>query len=245
MSLLPVLSPNPRGFLGRLALSVDARPKILLALVIGLTMGRLPDAALILLALAGALLCSSLGGFARGCLGLWRVSAAFVLVWSGLKMGLDLLDGAAMDAALRAAFFLGLRLTVLLLLGLSLAMSASPRALGLGLAWFLRPALGPASWRIALSLSLMIHFLPLTWSAASGLLQNLARRWPDCPWPVRLRLIPAALLRVMGQATWDQAKAIAARGLDRPEAWRTDRPVRPLEWLTALLPGVVLLLAAL
>lgn len=245
MSLLPGLAPNPRGAFGRLILSVDARPKILLALLIGLSLWRLPEAALLPLALAGGWLCFSLGGFARGYLGLWKVGLTFVLVWAGLKLGLDALAGASGEAALRAGVALGLRLTVLLFFGLSLAMSASPRRLGIGLAWFLRPILGARSWQVALSLALMIHFLPLTWAAAAGLLQNLARRRPHCPWSLRLRLIPMALMRVMAQTTWDQAKAVAARRLDRPEAWLPDRPVRPCEWLAVTLPGLVLLLAAL
>lgn len=246
MSLLPGLTPDPKGFLGQLALKVDARPKILLALLIGLSLWRLPDAVLIPLALAGGLLCFCLGGFARGYLGLWKAGVVFVLVWAGLKFGLDMLGGGAdVESALHAAACLGLRLAVLLLFGLSLAMSASPRRLGLGLAWFLRPALGKRSWRVALSLSLMIHFLPLTWVMATGLLQNLHRRWPDCPWLKRLHLIPQALLRVISQTTWDQAVAIAARGLDRPEAWLPDRQPHPLEWLAALVPGLALLALAM
>ncbi len=245
MTPLLGLAPTPRGSFGRLALNVDVRPKILLALLIGLSLWRLPETALLPLALAGGLFCFFLGGFARGYLGLWKVGLTFVLVWTGLKLGLDGLAGASVDAALRAAIVLGLRLAALLFFGLSLAMSASPHRLGIGLAWFLRPILGARSWQVALSLSLMIHFLPLTWAVAAGLLQNLARRWPHCPWSLRLRLIPMALLRVMAQATWDQTKAVAARRLDRSEAWRPDRPVRPFEWLAVTLPGIVLLLAAL
>lgn len=245
MSLLPGLAPNPRGAFGRLTLSVDERPKIVLALLIGLSLWRLPEAALLPLALAGGLLCFSLGGFSRGYLGLWKVGLTFILVWAGLKFGLDALAGASVEAALRAAVALGLRLAVLLFFGLSLAMSASPRRLGIGLAWFLRPILGARSWQVALSLSLMVHFLPLTWAAAAGLLQNLARRWPHCPWFLRLRLIPMALMRVMAQATWNQTMAVAARRLDRPEAWLPDRPVLPFEWLAVILPGIVLLLATL
>ncbi|RXF76972.1 cobalt transporter, partial [Desulfovibrio sp. DS-1] len=48
-------------------------------------------------------------------------------------------------------------------------------------------------------------------------------------------LLPAAVLRILGQRTWTQTVAVAARGLDRPEAWRPDFPFRPVRWALALL----------
>jgi biotin transport system permease protein len=206
---------------------------------------RLPDPALIVLALASAVLCFSLGGFVRAYLSMWKAGLAFVLVWATLKFLMDILGAVSPTSALSASAGLGLRLSTLLLLGLTLALSATPRRLGLGLAWFLRPLLKDRAWQIALALSLMIHFLPLTWATAAGLLQNLSRRWPNCPWRKRVRLVPLALLRVMSQMTWNQAVAVAARCLDQPEAWRNDRAVRLKEWAIVLIPGLVLLALAM
>lgn len=238
MSLLPALAPNPRLFLGRWLLQLDARPKIFLALLTGLVLWRLPEHALPLLTLAAALLCFSLGGFSREYRNLWKGGAVFVLTWTLLKLLLDILGTAAAGAAVAAAAGMGLRLAMLLMLGLTLVLSASPRSLGVGLAWFLRPVLGQRSWRLALALAMMIHFLPLTWTSAAGLLQNLSRRRPKCPWRERLRLVPQALLRVMSQTTWNQTVAVAARGLDRPEAWQPEAPVRPVEWVLVLIFGL-------
>ncbi len=244
MSLLPALTSSPKGALGRFLLDMDVRPKILLALLTGLSLWRLPDVALPVLALGAGLLLFSLGGFARVYLRLWKGGAAFVLAWTALKFLLDLLGPVAATTALTAAAGLGMRLTTLLLLGLTLALSATPHALGLGLAWFLRPVLGQQAWRVAMALALMIHFLPLTWTSAAGLLQNLSRRWPDCPWHRRIRLVSQALLRVMSQSTWKQTLALAARGLDRPGAWRLDQPIRIMQWAAALVPGLALLALA-
>lgn len=245
MSLLPVLSPTPKNVLGRRLLGLDARPKILLVLLVGLSLWRLPFLALIVLFAASALLCFSLGGFVRAHLNMWRAGVAFVLVWTALKFFMDIVGAVNLSSALSASTTLGLRLATLLLLGLTLALSATPRRLGLGLTWFLRPLLRERAWRTALALSLMIHFLPLTWAAAAGLLHNLSRRWPDCPWRERARLIPLALLRIMSQTTWNQTVAVAARSLDQPEAWRNDRAARPEEWAVALIPGVILLALAM
>lgn len=245
MSLLPALNPTPKNVLGRTLLGLDARPKILLVLLIGLSLWRLPAPALLVLSAAAAALCFSLGGFARAHLGMWKAGAVFVLAWGTLKFLMDILGGVNLSSAWFASAILGLRLTALLLLGLTLALSATPRRLGLGLAWFLRPLLKDRAWRAALALSLMMHFLPLTWAAAAGLLQNLSRRWPDCPWRKQVRLVPLALLRVMSQTTWNQTVAVAARCLDHPAAWRNDRAVRPGEWAVALIPGLTLLALAL
>lgn len=245
MTLLPAQTSTPHGLLGRVMLEMDARPKILLTLFIGLTLWRLPVAATALLLMAGAFFCACLGGFARGYLVLWKAGLVFVLVWTGLKFALDVQGGAVAATACADAADLGLRLAVIMLFGFSLALSSSPHRLGIGLAWFLRPVTGEKSWRIALSLALMIHFFPLLVTAADGLMRNLSLRWPDCPWRERLRLIPQALLRIMSQATWNQTVAIAARGLDRPDAWQPDRPVRLMEWLALALPGFLLMVLAM
>lgn len=241
MSLLPALTPTPKGAAGRFLLALDARPKLAFALLAGLSLWRLPDATLIPLALTGALLCFSVGGFARSFFSLWKGALVFVLVWAALKFLLDLAGSVQLPMALASAVNLGLRLATLLLLGLTLALSASPRRLGLGLAWFLRPALGRQAWRVALALALMLHFLPMIWATATGLNQGLSRRWPDCPWRERIRLIPQALLRVMSQTTWKQTLAVAARNLDQSEAWQPERTVMAWEWTAALIPGLVLL----
>ncbi|HDQ41442.1 MAG TPA: hypothetical protein ENN39_10510 [Desulfonatronum sp.] len=245
MSLAPVLNPSPGSSPGRWLAHLDARPKLFVALLAGLSLWRLPGPALAVLALTGAGFCLVLGGFSRAHRRMWIAALCFVLLWSGLKIALDLINGGHPATSLAAGAELGLRLATLLLLGLTLVLSTSPHRLGLALAWFLRPVLRRRAWRLALALTLMIHFLPLTWACANGLTQGLSRRWPDCPWHERVRLISQALVRVMSQLTWKQTLAVAARGLDRPEAWRFHRPLQTVEWAAGLIPGLGLLALAL
>lgn len=245
MSRASFPAPNPRGFWGHLLLELDPRPKTAFALLTGLILWQMPlDLLLVLLILAG-MACHVLGAFSPPNSGVWKAASFFVLGWSVLKIGLDLLAGNHLPASLVAGADLGCRLTTLLFLGFSLTLSASPRRLGIALAWFLRPLAGQRAWLAALSLSLMIHFLPLGLRTASELNRNISRRWPDCPWSSRIRLLPQALLRVLSRTTWTQTLAVAARNLDQPSAWRPERQVRAWEWLATLVPAVVLILLTL
>ena len=222
-------------------LALDARPKLAFALLAGMVLWRLPLPVLLILTLLGGFSCHALGAFDRLNMAFWKVALFFVLIWSALKFGLDLWGGSGLEAGLMAAGELGIRLVTLVLLGFTLTLSTSPRRLGQGLAWYLRPLLGHRAWHAALALALMIHFLPLGLAAASGLNQGLSRRWPGCPWPNRLRLIPQALLRVLSQTTWTQTLAVASRNLDQPKAWQPDRSVHLWEWLLALIPALLLI----
>lgn len=243
MAVAPLLAPTPRDGLGRALLALDARPKLAFALLVGMALWQFPLVILLSLTLLGGVSCRSLGGFTRANKTLWRMAFVFVLIWSGLKCGLDIWGGAGLLAGVEAGAELGIRLGTLLLLGFTLTLSTSPRRLGLGLAWYLRPVLGSRAWKTALALSLMVHFLPLALAAMGGLRQGLTMRWPDCPWPTRIRLIPLALLRVLSQTTWTQTLAVAARDLDNPAAWHPERAVRLGEWAVVLIPILALSLA--
>lgn len=236
MTFTPLLAPTPRDAPGRALLALDARPKLAFALLVGMVLWQLPLLIVFFLTVSGGASCRALGGFTRANGILWRMAVLFVVVWSVLKCGLDVWGGAELLTGVSAGAELGIRLTTLLLLGFTLTLSTSPLRLGVGLAWYLRPVLGCRAWKTALALSLMIHFLPLALATVGGLRQGLAMRWPGCPWPTRLCLIPLALLRVLSQTTWTQTLAVAARNLDRPDAWRPEREVRLGEW------GVILVL---
>ncbi|SDB09720.1 biotin transport system permease protein [Desulfonatronum thiosulfatophilum] len=238
MARNPFLAPAPRNAWGRLLMDLDSRPKLAFAVLAGLVLWQLPLPVLFMITLLGAVSCHALSAFSQTNRNLWRAALIFVLVWAGLKNGLDLVGGGGFPASLAAGADLGLRLSTLMLLGFTLTLSASPRRLGVGLAWYLRPVLRNKAWQVALSLALMIHFLPLSLAAASGLNQGLSRRWTHCPWTSRIRLVPQALLRVLSQATWTQTLAVAARDLDQPEAWRPERHVSAREWIMALVPGL-------
>ncbi len=144
----------------------------------------------------------------------------FVLFWVAVKAGLDAVSGLSAAQIATGAADLALRLAALLLLGLFLALSSSARALGLAVSWAVRPLVGrEQAWRLALSLSLMIHFLPMCLGAIAQVRQTLSRRCPRCGFFQRMVVIPQAVIRSLGQKTWNQTLAVAGRGLDNPRAW--------------------------
>jgi biotin transport system permease protein len=147
----------------------------------------------------------------------------FVCCWMVIKAGLDGIAGLALGQVVAGAAALGLRLTALLLLGLFLALSASPRALGLAVSWVVRPIVGAErAWRLALSLALMVHFLPLCLSTVSQVRQTLGCRCPQCGFFARMVIVAQATIRALGQKTWHQTLAVAGRRLDNADAWEPD-----------------------
>lgn len=237
----------------------DPRLHLLLAGCYGVLVWRLPPSGLAVVAAGLAALFMATPLRRRLRPGMLRGHAWFVLAWMALRFALACLgpvegtpatpggdggvfgnlqftwpDGPLLAHAARESALLGLRLALLIGIGLALALAASPRALGLALVWLLRPVLGARAWQPALGVALMIHFLPM----AQGTFAQ-ASRAADLRGPLPLRrravLLPAAVLRILGQRTWTQAVAVAARGLDRPEAWRPGFPFRPAQWALALL----------
>jgi len=147
----------------------------------------------------------------------------FVVFWCGMKFLLDVITGLPVEAVIVDSLLLGVRLSALLLLGLSLALSTSARSLGLAVSWGLRPFMGKErAWKVALSLALMVHFLPLCLSTMNQVKQTLSVRCPDCGFFRKMVLIPQAVLRALGQKTWNQTLAVACRGLENGDAWQPD-----------------------
>lgn len=152
-----------------------------------------------------------------------RSLAFFVLFWVGIKVGVEMVTGMGWQEAATDGLVLALRLSTLLVLGLALALSTSARSLGLAVSWVLRPVIGgERAWRIALSLALMIHFLPLCLSTLAQVKEAYRGRCPQCSLARRAVGIPLAVVRNLGQKTWNQTLAVAGRGLESPQAWTPD-----------------------
>jgi biotin transport system permease protein len=216
----------------------------------------------ILFAVAWGLLAWQVGGFGLLCyfgllavlslalLGLGEVrgralvaGALLVATWTLVKTGVELAAGAAgLWQAAAEGMLLGGRLLFLVLLGLCLAAATSPRSLGLGLTSFLRPLAGKRSWQGALSLALMLHFLPHALRTLRQARLAVILRRDRLSWWTGYKLLPQTVIRVLGQKTWEQTMALAARGLDGPEAWDHRLPFRIPEWTFGL--SVLCLLAA-
>ena len=226
---------GPTGGLSGLIQRVDPRVKIGLGLFFGLTAWRVsPLGAGLYFIFFGAILTIIAGPF-QGNRSAMRMYFLFVLYWTALKFGIDWLWGAPWQSAAQEAAILGLRLATVLFIGLCLAFSSSPRSLGLALAWLLRPVLGKKAWQAALSLALMVHFMPMVWSAYDSAKRAADYRAPDISARRRIMMALKTTVRVLGKKTWDQTLALAARGLDDPSAWRAKFLFRPWDWIAGLM----------
>lgn len=152
-----------------------------------------------------------------------RSLGLFIVFWIAMKAGIDAISGVPFMELLMAAAVLGLRLAALLMVGLGLSLSTSARSLGMALSWIIRPLVGgERAWKVALSLSLMVHFLPLCLSTLNQIKETVSNRCPHMGRAGRTLLIPQAMLRALGQKTWNQTLAVAGRGLDNEGAWEPD-----------------------
>lgn len=158
----------------------------------------------------------------------------FILFWVGFKMTVDAVTGIPVEHIFLDGGQLATRLVALILLGLVLALSTSARALGLAIAWGLRPIVGKErAWQVALSLALMVHFLPICLATLTQVREVLGRRCPGSGIPTLLRVLPQAVIRNLGQKTWSQTLAVASRRLETPDAWEADFAWSGRDWICA------------
>lgn len=212
-----------RGTVGRLATalcSLDPRVSLFLVLVTGLQVWTIPPRGLALVGLGAVLLLTVLGAQDAIKLRVARTYFTLIAFWVAVQVLLQMIQGTPLAQGAFAGLILGVRLAILLSLGLILALLASPRALGLALSWYSRPLFRRSAWKVALALSLMVHFLPMVWASIETTRSSIALRCPDLPWRQRATLVPQATIRALSQKTWEQTIAIAARRLDSADAWK-------------------------
>lgn len=236
------MPPAPGRFSPRHALAaMDPRVKLATALVLGPIIWRLGPGATALSILAlGLAAFFTVPGSSFGPAAL-RGNALFVLVWVAAKALFDIWGGIAPATALAESAVFGARLLCLICLGLILAASTSPRQMGAALSYALTPVLGRRAWKAALALALLVHNLPLAWTAGAAIRRTMRLRCPDLPFSRKPGLFATALLRAVSLTAYDRTMAVAARNLDRPEAWR---PVFAHPWRGAHPCALVLALAA-
>lgn len=224
-------------------LALDPRVKILVAVTLGVLAWKTGLLGLIFYIIGLSALCWQLRATLPGQRQVLKSYGWFLLFWTVAKVGLELWDGTSMSVAAVEAGVLALRLTCLLLVGLVLALATSPRQLGMALTWFLRPVLGNRAWKGALALSLMVHFLPITWLTLAQVRQATLRRCAHLNLFKRMLIVGQSTLRNLGQKTWNQALAVACRGLYKPQAWQPVFRAGVVQWCCGV--GFVAVAAAL
>lgn len=221
--------------------NMDPRVKLAAALCLGPLVWRFGPAGtaaatLCLAALAASTVPAS--GFGPAA---FRGNALFVVLWAAAKTLFDLWGGAPLAQALAQSALFGGKLMSLIFLGLALAATTSPRQMGSALSFALTPVLGRRAWKAALALALLVHNLPLAWTAGAAIRRAMRLRCPDLPITRAPGLFATALLRAVSLTAFERTMAVAARNLDRPEAWR---PAFAHPWRGALPCTLAVALAA-
>ncbi|MDZ7759403.1 MAG: CbiQ family ECF transporter T component [Desulfovermiculus sp.] len=214
----------------------DARVKIGLSLVIGVCAWQAGPWALGLFALGAGILACIVAGKGIVSRGQLRGIILFVGVWAGMKAGLELFGGN--PQWWEHSLLLAARLLVLVLVGLCLAASTSRVQVGLAVSSLMRPFFKDKSWQGALSLALMIHFIPVAMGTMHTVKRSVSMRGQDLPIWRRLHLFVTTVMRNLSQSTWDQTMALAVRGLEEERAWRESQPLKAEEWIIGGLLGV-------
>lgn len=223
---------------------LDPRLKLAAALVLGPCLWKVHAASAALCALVFLILVPLLSVSRPMGARMVKSLFFFIFLWVAVKAGVDAVTGVPPEHIITDAGQLAVRLAGLVLLGLVLALSTSARAIGLAVAWYIRPLAGrERAWRVALSLALMVHFLPLCLSAVIGVRDVCERRCPGMGGIMKARVILQAVIRNLGQKTWSQTLAVAGRGLEGPEAWEADFrwTAWDLAWACLLATGIILL----
>jgi len=222
--------------------NLDPRLKLAVALVLGSCLWKVDVVSVLFCALGLFAILRPLAAVQPVGSKMVRSLLFFVLFWVGIKVLLDGLSGMPLVQVGMDAGELAVRLAALLLLGLSLALSTSARSLGLAVAWAIRPLVGKErAWRLALSLALMIHFLPMCLASMSNVKETVARRCPEYGFRQRLLIIPLAVIRYLSQKTWNQTLAVASRRLDSSGSWEPDFDWSGRDWFWATLCGGAIL----
>ncbi len=226
-------------------LALDPRLKLCLGLCLGLCVWAADVWAVYIYFLLCAWLCTILRSGLQSQGFVLKSYIFFLCFWSVSKFILDIWSGMAVLLAAQHALFLSLRLAVLLLLALLLILSTSSRQLGMALLWFLRPIFKDRAWEIALMLALMLHFLPMIWQTIARVRLALRVRTVRFGFMQRMRIIAGTSVRVLGQKTWNHTLGVAARNLDRPEAWNPVFQSTPKVWGIGLIISFGLVAMAL
>ena len=144
------------------------------------------------------------------------------LFWAALKMAVDLWEPIVRAAPLPAAAqagLLGLRLFLLLLLGLGFTSLVSAPGMGAALIWLLPPPLRRHFWRLGPALAFMARCLPEIFAAAADTRRAARVRGLPDKGPAFWKLALPQIFRLPALRINALATAAAARGLDAPETW--------------------------
>ncbi len=196
----------------------DPRLIIAMATLCGVLVWTLPPLFLALPVLASIMGCIVVQK--RISLTLVKAGCIMALAWGVGKFIADtLLLNMGMEQRLVEAALLTTRLASSVALGLILSAATSPLGLALAVAWALRPILGSRHWKPALTLMVMITWLPRCHDVLSETWAMLQRRAPKMPLHQKLAFLGKAVLHRLEQESLYRSIALVLRNLTTSTAW--------------------------
>ena len=216
----------------------DARVKIGLSILTGICVWQAGPKALAVLAFASIVLTWLVAGDSLVTRRQFLALLVFIGLWTGVKAIMEFM--AENPDGLEQSLVLGGRMAVLVLVGLCLAAMTSRIQVGRAVTSLLRPVLGSRSWQGAMSLALMIHFIPLTMRTLHTVRQSIALRGSGISLRRRMYFFVTTVMRTLSRTTLDQTMALAVRGLENEHAWQDPQTIKPKEWvLGGVLGGLI------
>ncbi len=206
---------------------IDPRVSIAVTALVGLSVWNLPKIAVVILTVVAGIFAIVAGAGRSGSRRTWILGGSFLVFWVGTKFIFDWWNHPdAIGEAASEALWMGIRLALLLLLGMILSLITTPRGLGLAFSWFLKPVMRNDAWKAGLALALMLSFIPRTFRTLAALKRSLDMRCPHLSFYRRMFLLGLAVLRVLALQSWGVAMAVASRNLYRAEPWEYPRQPR-------------------
>ena len=220
----------------------DDRALILPVLLAGVVLWKLPPAGAAALGICLASLFAWEKGARCLCVFLLR-SAPLALYWGSMSAASMLLTGEAWTKSWHAGLDACGRMAACFLLGAWLCARCSAQRIALAVEWHLRPLFRDSSWKVGMTLAVMLSAIP-------RMLRSLREAWDASCLRMRgssvLRRGKCAVLAALSglsEEAEDIAFALAARGLDGPASWSDTASVPPSHWAASL--GIITLELAL
>lgn len=129
---------------------------------------------------------------------------------------------------------LGLRLFVLILLGLCLISKTTPRHIALAAGWYLRPFFKQHAWEVTLALSLMLHTIPRLLHTVSQIQTTTKHRLSLLSRLQHIQIIMSTTTRILIMSISKQSTVIIAKHLDSPEPWELKHPPKTYSMFIAI-----------
>ena len=215
----------------------DPRPLLLLTIVCGITVWWLSPLYLCIISfcLLNCLYSPLFNQSIHKKPTLYYHAIFFVCSWCMIKFIIDSLTmPISCYELLTNTVILGLRLCVLILLGLYLISKTTPRHIALAAGWYLRPFFKQHTWEITLALSLMFHTIPRLFHTVSQIQATTRHSLSLLSRLQHIQVIMSTTTRILIMSISKQSTVIIAKHLASPEPWELNHPPKTYSMFIAI-----------